>query len=409
MIKTIRYLIMLSPLLLTSFECSDSITNPPNYPPGYQFDIPWPSLADSPWPTFHGNVQSTGRSKFKGPQNGLIIDTITANNIQGGVVIGDDSTIYFTTNMPGNIYAVDFNGQLKWKVQLGYSNESTPLIGRDGTIYCIQKTPGKLVAIDKSGAIKWEFMADSPQGIGITIGLDGTIYFISSPYTLNAVEKNGNLLWSLSDPRFGSSLDKALSFSPDGKTIYSPGYTASVLAIDVANKKVKWTFGNERLQFSPLVDSYGNIYILPDKGNHEKYFLYSLSSDGNLRWKFEYSWNSPLIGYIDPAMDVFGNIYFGTDTLYSLDYNGNLRWKTPIPENSIIGSPLICDNAGNVYLITFNSAFVNKVFCYSNKGNVNWSLNLPLDLYLPGASAAIANNGLLFIPSWSGENIYVIK
>lgn len=409
MIQTIKYLLLLSPVLFASFECSDSVTNPPNYPPGYQFDVPWPSLADSPWPTFHGNIQSTGRSNYRGPQSCLIIDTILVTNIEGGVVIGDDSTIYFTSNMPGNIYAADFNGQIKWKVELGYSNESTPLISRDGTIYCLQKTPGKLVALNKTGTVKWEYITDTPQGIGITLGLDGTIYFISSPYHLNAVGKDGNLLWSLSDSRFGSSLDKALSFSPDGKTIYSPAYSVSVIAIDVANKTVKWTYGNDRLQFSPVVDCYGNVYILPDRGNQEKSFLYSLNPEGNLRWKFEYAWSDPLIGYVDPTIDILGNIYFGTDTLYSLDYNGILRWKTPIPENSIIGSPLICDKDGNVYLSTFNSGLVSKVFCYSNKGVIRWSLNLPQDIRFPGASASISKNGLMFIPSWSGKNIYVIK
>jgi outer membrane protein assembly factor BamB len=407
--KVVKFLLIISPILFSSFECSDSVTNPTEYPEGYQFDIPWPSLADSPWPTFHGNMQSTGRSKYLGPQNGLIIDTIFVTNVQGGVVIGNDSTIYFTTNMPGNIYAVDLNTQLKWKVELGYSNESTPLVSSDGTIYCIQKEPGKLIALNNSGSIKWEYAAETPQGIGIAIGLDGTIYFISSPYNLNAVGKNGTLLWSLSDYRFGSSLDKALTFSPDGKTIYSPGYSKSVLAIDIVNKIVKWTFGDSRLQFSPIVDCKGNVYLLPDNDNQGKYYLYSLHPDGMLRWKFEYSWSSPLIGYIDPTIDANGNVYFGTDTLYSVDYYGNLRWKTPIPENSIIGSPVICDKEGNIYLITFNSASNNKVFCFSGEGIIKWSLNLPQDVNLPGASAAISNNGLMFIPSWSGKNIYVIK
>ena len=32
-----------------------------------QVDIPWPSLADTPWPMFHHDPQSTGRSKYAGP------------------------------------------------------------------------------------------------------------------------------------------------------------------------------------------------------------------------------------------------------------------------------------------------------------------------------------------------------
>ena len=36
-------------------------------PPGFQENIPWPSLADSPWPMADHDPQSTGRSNLKGP------------------------------------------------------------------------------------------------------------------------------------------------------------------------------------------------------------------------------------------------------------------------------------------------------------------------------------------------------
>jgi len=32
-----------------------------------QQPIPWPSLADSPWPFIRGDMQATGRSKYIGP------------------------------------------------------------------------------------------------------------------------------------------------------------------------------------------------------------------------------------------------------------------------------------------------------------------------------------------------------
>ena len=94
MIKTIKYLLLLSPVLFASFECSDSVTNPPNYPPGYQYDIPWPSLAYSPWPMYQNNPQSNGRSKYIGPQQGTLSDKIRAYNMQSSILIGD-SAVYF--------------------------------------------------------------------------------------------------------------------------------------------------------------------------------------------------------------------------------------------------------------------------------------------------------------------------
>ncbi|MDZ7414480.1 MAG: hypothetical protein ONB15_13230, partial [candidate division KSB1 bacterium] len=37
-----------------------------------QHDIPWPSLANSPWAVPHGDVQCTGRGRYPGPREGRI-------------------------------------------------------------------------------------------------------------------------------------------------------------------------------------------------------------------------------------------------------------------------------------------------------------------------------------------------
>lgn len=67
-------------------------------------------LADSPWPTFHGNLQRTGLSPY------------------------DTSHV---------------DGTLKWKVNLGGGMESSPTIGPDGTVY-ISSWDGYLYAFGGS-------------------------------------------------------------------------------------------------------------------------------------------------------------------------------------------------------------------------------------------------------------------
>jgi hypothetical protein len=53
-------------LLLMLLSCKENPTTPSEEPkpPGYQEDIPWPSLADSPWPMYRGNPQYTGRANI---------------------------------------------------------------------------------------------------------------------------------------------------------------------------------------------------------------------------------------------------------------------------------------------------------------------------------------------------------
>ncbi len=57
-------------------SCTNTETGPDDHTTqlGYQKDIDWPTLADSPWPIFQPDPQGTGRSRFSGPKCGIISD-----------------------------------------------------------------------------------------------------------------------------------------------------------------------------------------------------------------------------------------------------------------------------------------------------------------------------------------------
>ena len=117
-----------------------------------QVAIPWPSLADSPWPIAHGNMQCTGRSSFKGPQEGKVSWRFTEEHMVDllcSPVIGEDGTIYFTSNR--SLYALNPNGTLKWKTRDaggfeggGYSSIS---MSPDGSVLYIAGLDSTLNAV----------------------------------------------------------------------------------------------------------------------------------------------------------------------------------------------------------------------------------------------------------------------
>ena len=67
MCNKIIFLIIILLIFISCRKDTTGIETEEPLPPGYQQDIPWPSLADSPWPINHGDPQSTGRSKYPGP------------------------------------------------------------------------------------------------------------------------------------------------------------------------------------------------------------------------------------------------------------------------------------------------------------------------------------------------------
>ncbi len=252
---------------VVSLSCDDEGIAPLIDSPGRQQEIPWPSLADSPWPMNHGNPQSTGRSKYVGPSVGMIDWTFDLYS-EASAAIGADSTIYVVGSLAARgLYALSPDGTLNRRIILDQSaaHPMTPLVGAGGTIYVGGNNDGNLYAVNADGTINWTFSVDPPLGqVGINIGLDGTIYFVTGRNnTLYAVNPDGTLKWQLSDSRFYRGDLSAMSFSPDGRILYVPGVNTTVLAIDVESQTIKWNFGNSEVYpMAPVVNSEGHIYVL---------------------------------------------------------------------------------------------------------------------------------------------------
>jgi outer membrane protein assembly factor BamB len=376
-------------------------------PPGYQQDIPWPSLAESPWPMSHHDPQSTGRSSINGPVTNTIYWEYADNmDLYTGVAIGPDSTIYFvqSTSNEGFI-ALRPNGQVKWKLDLATDHKvpTTPIVTSGGTIF-FYNGDRKVYAVDPNGSIKREFEIEYPtHNETFNIDLDGTLYFVGYDQTLYAYSQDGNLLWGLFDERFynqGGTI--RVSFSTDGRTLYIPGFPITLLAVDIESRQVKWTYGENMITQAAMVDSDDNIYILTENrlSIGPGINLISLNSNGEQRWEFNAG--EQMARDNIPTIDKHGNLYFAADSMYSLDYNGKLRWEISLSD--YCDSPLVCDLDGNIY-VGLNGI---SILGFNSIGTMLWRI----DEYQPfvGGSPAIGYESELIFPSaGSRVKLYSIK
>lgn len=408
-------------IIVIQFSCKeDGISPPPKTdPPGLQQDIQWPTLANSPWPTDHGDMQRTGRSKYSGPQQGIVFAKVRAPQMQTGVVFANDSVFYYGTSNrfvdTTKLVAAKIDGTILWSLDLqALETTTTPLVDENGTIYIANGYYRQIYAVNPDGTVKWVLpTAQEVFNRGLGMGKDGTLYAIENGSTLYAINRDGTIQWQMQDNNFGVGYRVSLPFSPDGNTMYIHGNRIgnekiTLLAFDIPTRTIKWKFGHELLANGPMVDSQGNIYVLieDDTLDNTKANFYCLTPDGTIKWKYSHS-RGPIYWDIDPTIDKEGNIYFATDTLYALDYSGSLRWKIGLG-GAFCSSPLVCDSEGNVYAATFANFFDGLLYAVTKEGVVKWTLQIN-DERAPGHSPAITQNGTLVFPSWRSENLWIIK
>ena len=368
-------------LVILQLSCKeDGITPPPkNNPPGWQEDIPWPSLDANPWPIHHGDAQFTGRSKYAGPQLGQVEwmielpTTHLSNDSFLSPVIGADSTIYFVsykdTASPGSfLYALRFDGSIKWTFPLPsptQKNSSPPVLASDGTIY-VATWGDKLYAVNPDGTLKWEVSFAASTGIRSMMNLDkeGNLYAFAHNGVLYKFSKAGDTIWSLTLDNFGSS-SSAVVFSPDGKAMYITGRKLFAVSTDGV---LLWNFdptpNSETWSTTPMTNFQGTIFL--DFGFRR------LTKDGDLFPIYNWTDSISLIpDYIDQTIDKTGNVMIGTDfEIISVDYNGSLRWRKPYDLKSFFS--LVCDKEGMTYFLTLD----NNLTKIDSLGNQIWQLQL---------------------------------
>ena len=370
--RKIKYFIFICAFfILISCQKKSPTETPPVNNTHPQVDIPWPSLADSPWPMFHHDPQSTGRSQYSGPKMGEIKWKFKPGGaIQSAITIGSDSTIYFSTcyegeNQSSFLYALNTNGTLKWKLQLKLAPEAQPLIVADGTIFIATE---KLYAVNPDGSLKGSASLGNVISPFLNIGIDGILYLVVDRQ-LVAINQQFDIIWKICQNNGFMVLN--FPFSPDGKVLYVFNYLDSLYytalcAIEASNGEILWTFPTEDVNtqlkvIPPTADSDGNIYFGAYGSLSNKSGFYAINDKGEKMWKYSSNPTS------EPVIDSYGRIYFPeTFHLISIDLLGNLMWKI---ESELYQTTAICNKDNIIYLCS-----PEHINAFSENGDLLWQI-----------------------------------
>ncbi len=396
--KQIIVLLLSAIVGVAIMSCKESGTNPPEEkPPGYQEDIPWPSLADSPWPMFRADPQNTGRSKFSGAQFGNVSWTLDSINTQTNLSITTDSNLILLSSEYHNpfLYFITKEGYLKKKASAFYG-ANCPTVTSDGKILLIAQN--KINAISNNGSvISSTQMEQSFSHSGVFIDKDGNILYVGIN-KLHKMDKFGNKIWTLNNDSL-NNWSGIISFSPSGENLYLGGL--GLTKIDLINKKINWIYGKENIK-STMVDSKGNIYF-HSKNYDGKWGLIALTADMKEKWIFDQYENKGAESYL--AIDKNGNIIFDNIVqLFSISHTGKLNWKVNL--NGSSSGFTVVDNKGRIYVtIQMNTKIALKVFDSSGVEILNW---ISPEGCITGNGIAVGYDCTI-IPTWDSGEIFSIK
>jgi outer membrane protein assembly factor BamB len=378
-----------------------------------QQKITWPSLADSPWPVARGDVQGTGRSEYVGPKNPEVIWRKTYQyGVFASMVMDEEKNLLFGTravNSEANenyFYKVDSTGNQLWRFTTNFfnANSCAQAVSKNGTIYFGSQS-GSFNAIDTEGNLLWTYQSSASFfNLNIILDREGNIY-VGNADSLFCFKVDGEVKFKLAIPTIGYGL----AFSPSGETIYVPShyydeamgqffYNLSAINTDGS---IDWKLSLNRIvRQTPLIDNNGNIYI------KESEQLLCIEPNGEIKWSYK-------IGGRDGGitMDTQGNIFlvgqnYDNGGVLSLDYHGNYRWYYEFddylpywPHYEDVYHGLVCDADGSIY---FGSTWGNYFYALNNDGDLMW--RVALDSLYADSCPVISNDGTIYIGTHLGAN-----
>jgi hypothetical protein len=398
-----------------------------------QQHIPWPSLADSPWPNNRGDAQATGRSKYVGPRTPNVIwRKDMPLGILHGPVIGYNNDLFvgtrafrgFTGDTTNFFYSLDKNGENIWTfiTSTPQANIAGPTITNNGIIYFASTEPGGLYAPNPNGTLKWineKFVAIYLTRY-IPLAKNNNLYITWFDTLFVLQPENGNIIDTIHS-FLGYNIADDIVFSTGGDTIF---YFSGRIQTEDPKALNAMTIQGEHLwavefhwnthnRGTPVVDNENRIYIFAEETPANK-FLYCINPDGTINWQYPLDINENYEDYSSPTIDRNGNIIFpsskfvGPDAdsgyVTSLDYYGNLNWKTSLGhywnDGAFINSGLVSDAEGKIYCGSSYGTNTN-FWCLDSDGEILWKLDL--EGYEYDTSPAINSEGTIYIGTHLGS------
>jgi len=256
----------------------------------------------------------------------------------------------------------------------------------------------------QSGEALWTFDVSNVSGAFVSVDSDGTIYTTDQD-RLWAIHPSGAVKWTFEEAAGAGGIPagsgaKPVDFLPDNRLVVAAGHTIWALEKDgTVSWSYTWGGGyNNQIDNGPSVGPDGNIYATTAVNDGKGLGVFSLTPDGQLRWKSD--GNPPLlilnashgqrVRFTDSRL-VFGFIATtGSPTIYAYGFDGK--------QTNLIGACTSSPKTNGVdRLLTAGVCGVRSTNLASS--SVEWTVSLGAVNMLPIAGV----NGVVYSGRWHGS------
>lgn len=338
-----------------------------------QFLISFP-LSAQQWTSFRGNQQLSGTTTSEIPkQPKLLFSFQTGDDIKASPVATDHTIFCGSTD--GFMYAIGFDGKLKWKFEAGNGIEAPALFLNGSLVF--GTLDGLLFKLDeKSGKQIWKYKTDNQIMGSANWVKNGNQIFLtvgSYDYNLHGVGfVKGDSLWQYESDNFINGapaiwlktavfggcdgflhlvntangklfrkikLETYVASSPvvEGNKAYVGDYEGRFFCVDLETAKMVWTYDDpaRNLPFIASPALSGDRIVI---GNQDR-FLYCLDkATGKVIWQVKTSNRVESSSVISAGKVVTGTMD-GILYIHDLD-TGTELWKYELG-SAIVGSPAV--------------------------------------------------------------------
>ena len=197
----------------------------------------------------------------------------------GGPTVGAGGDIYIGAD---GVYRLSSAGEVRWHYPPPESGPTwhvgaAPLVTREGEVF-VGGEDGALIALDRDGALRWRVELGPDVDAAPVLLNNGLVVAAADDGRVIGFDQQGEERWAFTA---GKEVRAALAVAEDG-TIYAAALDGQLYALR-PDGALRWSFAaGGPIATAPVVDREGRVYF----GSRDD-FVYAVDRSGHERWRLE--------------------------------------------------------------------------------------------------------------------------